>query len=430
MSAGTVLIIVLVAAVIAVIVGTKCNVNMGLIAFVLAAIICGFILGIKPRQFYTWWPTNIMIQIIGVTFFFGYVSETGAIQAIASRMLYVVRNKMALIPFVFLVLPGVLGFVGVNPMGINALCLPIVASICMYTNLSPLFLFFCYGCGSTIGLVSPLGSAGIVAGGMLTGAVGPEIAGAIMPRVYLNNVIFGLVCFVIIYLIFRGWRLKIGSEYLADFMKKPAPVTRDQKITLILMLIAILIFIIPGIFGITLLNNALDVGWVYLLAGVVCALFKLADLRKVISTRIPWGIILLVGGFTILLSIVSNSGGVELIGNYVSNNVSNNVIAPVAGLLGGITGLFSDSIGVVFPIFIPIGAGIMSAGVAVAPTALFSSIIIGTLCTGCAPFSTGGAMLLSFAPEKLSKKLFWGCLIVAAFNVVVSTLLCVVGIYG
>lgn len=430
MSAGTVLLVVLIAAVIAVIVGTKCNVNMGLIAFVLAAIICGFVLGISPRQFYTWWPTNIMIQIIGVTFFFGYVSETGAINAIASRMLYVVRNKMALIPFVFLILPGVLGFIGVNPMGINALCLPIVASICLYTNLNPLFLFFCYGCGSTIGLVSPLGSAGIVAGGMLTGAVGPEVAGTIMPRVYLNNVIFGLVCFVIIFIAFRGWKLKIGNEYLADFMKKPAPITREQKITLILMLLAILAFVIPGVFGIKILNSALDVGWVYLLAGVICALFKLADLRKVISTRIPWSIILLVGGFTILLSVVGNSGGVELIGNFVAHNVPDNIIAPVAGLLGGVTGIFSDSIGVVFPIFIPIGAGILEAGATVAPTALFSSIIIGTLCTGCAPFSTGGAMLMSFAPGKIAKKLFWGVLIIAIFNVVVSTILCAVGVYG
>lgn len=429
MAAGTVLIIVAIAAIVAIIIGTKFNVNMGLIAFAMASIIAGFVLGITPRQFYTWWPTNIMIQIIGVTFFFGFVSETGAINAIAGRMLYAVRNKMALIPFVFLVLPGALGFLGVNPMGINALCLPIVASICMYTNLSPLFLFLCYGCGSTIGLVSPLGSAGIVAGGMLTGAVGPELAGTIMPRVYLNNVIFGLVCFVIIYLVFRGWKLKIGSEYMTEFMKKPEPMTGNQKIVLILMAIVVLVMVIPGVFGIKAVSNYLDVGWVYLAAGVICALLKLADLRKVINTRIPWSIILLVGGFTILLSVASNSGGVELIGNFISNNVPQGIIAPISGLLGGITGIFSDSIGVVFPIFIPIGAEIMTSGT-ISSTALFSSIIIGTLSTGCAPFSTGGAMMLSFAPEKLSKKIFWMGLIVAIFNVVVSTLLCIVGVYG
>lgn len=430
MSAGTILIIVVIAAVISVVVGTKFNLNMGLVAFVLAALICGFVLGISPRAFYTWWPTNIMIQIIGVTFFFGYVGETGAIQVIASRMLYLVRNKMALVPFVFMLLPTGLGLLGVNPMGINALCMPIVASICLYTNLNPLFLWFCYIIGATTGLVSPLGSAGIVAGGMVTGAVGAETAGAILPRIYVNNVISGLICFAIIYVVFRGWKLKIGSEYLSEFMKKPAPVTRDQKITLILMLIAVLLFVIPGVLGIKAITSALDVGWVYMLAGVVCALLKLADLRTVISARIPWGIILLVGGFTILLSVVANTGGVELIGSFVANNVPSSIVAPVAGLLGGVTSLFSDSIGVVFPIFIPIGGGILSSGATVAPATLFSAIIIGTLCTGCAPFSTGGAMMMSFAPEQINKKIFWGGLVLAIFNIAVSTLLCVIGVYG
>ena len=117
-----------------------------------------------------------------------------------------------------------------------------------------------------------------------------------------------------------------------------------------------------------------------------------------------------------------------MIAAVLSNSISTAAITPLLGLLAGITSLFSDSIGVVLPLYIPICAGLMNTGVS--GTGIFSAAIVGALSTGCAPISTGGAMVMSFAPSALSKKMFWVLLLSALVNLVLIVLLSVSGIFG
>lgn len=427
MSTQTILILVLAAAILAIVLGTVFNINMGLLALVFAAVIGGFFLGIKPRVLYTYWPAGVVLQIIGVTFFYGFVNETGAIRALTDRIMYKVQNVFWLMPVVVYALAAVLGYIGVNPMGINALLLPIVASICLHTNRSPFALFLLYGAGSTAGLLSPLGSAGIVASGMMNAIVG-EAAGAITPRMYLNNFLVSFVVFVIYYVVFRCWGMKVDDAHKELLREKPAPMTRAQKQVLTIMFVTIAFFVVCGVLRITVISSVLDVGWVYTLAGIVCLILKVADQRTVITRHIPWGIILLVGGFTILLTIMTSSGCADMIAHVITQNVSAGAVSPLLGVLAGVTSLFSDSIGVVLPLYIPICAGTLATGVSA--TSVFSAAIIGGLSTGCAPFSTGGAMVMSFSPDSMKKKMFWVMLLAAAVNLVVGTLLSAVGLFG
>lgn len=427
MSASTILIIVLVAVVAAIILGSIFKINMGLIALVFACIIGGYMLGVKPREIYTYWPAGIIIQIIAITFFYGFVSETGAIEALAKRIMYVLQDRFWLMPFAIFIMTAGLGYIGVNPMGINALMLPIVAGICMYTNRSPVTLFLIFGAGNTAGILSPLGSAGIVANGMLSAIVG-ESAAPVVSRMYLNNLLLSVIIFAVWYIVFRCWGMKVDDEHKMIIAQKPDKFTKSQKQVLTIMLITILFFIVVGVFRITIISSALDVGWVYIIAGAICVILKVADQRKVITTRIPWSIVLLVGGFSILLTILTKNGGTELISSAVNDNVSTDAIPPLMGLLAGLTSLFSDSIGVVLPLYIPVCAGTVAAGVSAC--AVFSAAIIGALSTGCAPFSTGGAMVLSFTPDAIKKKMFWVMLLSAAVNLVLVIILSAIGIFG
>ena len=70
MSPTIIMIIVLVAAVLAVLIGQKTKINMGLIAFVFGAIIAIYICGFRYSEFYSFWPTKVMLQLLGISFFF------------------------------------------------------------------------------------------------------------------------------------------------------------------------------------------------------------------------------------------------------------------------------------------------------------------------------------------------------------------------
>lgn len=427
MTTTTILILVLIGVVLAIVIGSKFNINMGILALVFAAIIGGVFLNTAPRTLYTYWPSGIVIQIIGITFFYGFVGETGAIKALSNHIIYRVQNRFWLMPIIIYLLSAALGYIGVNPMGINALILPVVAGLCMHTNRSPFALFLIYGAGNMAGLLSPLGSAGIVANGMMMGIVGEATFG-IIPRVYLNNFIFSLIIFVLWYVVFRCWGMKVDPAHKDVFKEKPAPFTREQKSVLVIMFAAILFFIVVGVFRIPVLRSMVDVGWVYMLCGALCVAMKLGDPRAIISKSIPWGIVLLVGGFSILLALMTNNGVADMIAVVLSDSIPTAVITPLLGLLAGVTSLFSDSIGVVLPLYIPICAGLMNTGVS--GTGIFSAAIVGALSTGCAPISTGGAMVMSFAPSALSKKMFWVLLLSALVNLVLIVLLSVSGIFG
>ncbi len=427
MSTGAILAAVLIAVVLAVLLGTIFNINMGVLALIGACIIgCG-LLGMSARNIYAYWPASIIIQIVGVTFFYGFVAECGAIKALTDRIMYRIQNQFWLMPIIVYLLTAGLGYIGVNPMGINALVLPIVAGICMYTNRSPFALFLLYGAGATAGLLSPLGSAGIVASGMMQGVLG-ETALSIIPRMYVNNFVLTVIVFAIYYIVFRCWGMKVDEEHKEFLKEKPAPMTKAQKQSLTIMFIVVAVFVFFGVTGITIFSSMMDVGWVYALAGAVCVVLKIADQRTVIMRHIPWGIVLLVSGFTILLTILTENGGADMIADVVMNNVGAGAIAPLMGLLAGVTSFFSDSIGVVLPLYIPICAGTLASGVSA--TGVFSAAIIGGLSTGCAPFSTGGAMVMSFSPDSMKKKMFWIMLMAAAVNLAVAVLLSAIGVFG
>ncbi len=427
MSTVTILILVLIAVVLSIVIGSIFNINMGILALIFAAIIGGIFLDIMPRTLYTYWPSSVIIQIIGVTFFYGFVGETGAIAALSNHIIYRVQNRFWMMPVIIYLLAAALGYIGVNPMGINALILPVVAGLCMHTNRSPFALFMIYGAGNLAGILSPLGSAGIVASGMISSIVG-DAASGMMPRIYVNNFIFSLIVFALWYVLFRCWGMKVDSEHKDIFKEKPASFNKEQKRVLMIMFAAIAFFIIVGVFRIPIINSMIDVGWVYMLCGAICLVLKLGNGRTIIFKSIPWSIILLVGGFSILLGLMTNNGVADMIAAVLSDSVPTSVITPLMSLMAGITSMFSDSIGVVLPLYIPICAGLISSGISA--TGIFSAAVIGALSTGAAPISTGGAMVMSFAPDELKKKMFWILLLSAAINLVIIVLLSASGIFG
>lgn len=429
MSSGSVLLMVVISVIVSVFVGSKCKTNMGVVALILGAILAWFALGVSPGVYYTWWPSKVMLQLLGIMFFFGFAIESKTVDAIADHVLWLTRGNVKIYPFLFPLLAAVLGLMGISPMAYNSLLLPIIAGICLHTNLNPVFLFLSYLVGNQLGMISPLGITGIVSSGVLTSAVGEETASAIMSRLYLNNAICGIVILLGVYVIFRGWRIKLVDEWADNVTHRPAPFNRDQKIVLTTALIAVALLVFPSLLGFSKFSGGMDVGWVYMLAGVVCAIFRVGDTGKVISTRIPWSIFLLFGGFAMLINVASTSGSVELLSSFISANMPSFLTAPVVGTLSGLIGVISDAIGVVLPSIIPVGAQIMENS-SVSGTAIISAIVIGAQVTATAPLSAGGAQSLAYMPDQLGKKLFGAQMAFAFGCLLLNGLLCLVGVYG
>jgi di/tricarboxylate transporter len=429
------LVVLLLAIIVTIIVGTKLNQNIGFMGLGFAYLLGCFLVGLSPTEIFNMWPIRVCLQIISITFFLGFITETGTIKLITDHVLYRIGHRLVLLPFVAFILGAILSFFGIMPPAIQSVLTPIFMQICVSTGASIPLMVVPISAGVIGGVVSPVGQAGLIIRSYVEAGFGAEKTAALMPRIYLNNFVVNLVIFLVGFLLLRGWKTPKISNSSAAF-EKPKPATRQQRFCLIIMLVAIVLVMgLPllartlSIAGLTFLSSKVDIAFVYGIAGVVCSLLKLGDQREIIKNRIPWHIVMIVGGMGCLVSVARAGGAIELISSVVQGSIPNVLIGPVMALVSGLMSLCSDSIGVVIPFFLPLAPGIVSAS-SIGISTFCTSVASAALAAGCAPFSTGGAMAFSFIPENARKKMFIILIVMALGSMIIVALLSLIGIFG
>lgn len=413
----TVCILTIVALAICIIIGTKVKSNIGVLALIAASILGIFVFGMRASAIYTYWPTSIVLQMLIVTFFYGFANVTGTAKYLADWAIYAARKVPALLPVIFFVVDFAMMAIGINPGAVTVFLVPVFIKICYQSGVSEMIILTSHCLALGAGCTSPIGSIGIIAKGLF-GIFGFEgQGGVLLPRIWLNFVLVGIICFIIVYFVFGGYKFKLHGE-----VTKPAPATPLIKKNLTLIIVCVLLFVVPMVLGkfipfFSKISSGMDVLMVYSFGCFMAVLLGLGNEREVLKSEVPWSTILLVGGCATLIAVCSSMG----LGTYLSglvSNVSAPIIIPAAlAVLAGAVSLVSDSTAVVFPLFFPMVAGI-AASTGLSATKLFSCIMIGAILSGVAPISTGGSMLLSLVDKDRRNKIFgqlWiycGCLLI------------------
>ena len=74
---------------------------------------------------------------------------------------------------------------------------------------------------------------------------------------------------------------------------------------------------------------------------------------------IPWGVLLMVSGVGILMNLVIQEGGIDLITNALGGIMTEKTAAGLVGATAGIMSWFSSATGVVYPTMIPTVSGLV-----------------------------------------------------------------------
>ena len=378
----------------AVILDNKRKVNMGLTALLFAYIIYVFVLGNPSRNFFTLWPVNVFLTLLSLAMFYGFASENGTLKWLADQMTYRVRNVPWLICPAFFLFSLLLGAIGIVPGAAGAIVIGIFLPIALEINLHPMLIVMTSGCGVLGGTLLGTGSASSTVRSFMVDA-GYSDVDAMMGNVSMNNLLACVVVFVLAYLLFRGFKVR-GS---VDF-KKPAPATREQKITLGIIALVMLLFILPtalfrvtGIEAFQTFGRKINLIPVMFAGAFLCACFRVADTATVIKKRVGWGTFFMVGGMCALVSTASIVGIDQVIGAWVSENVPTLLIGPALLLIAAVLSLFT---------FIP---ALALAG-DISPSYLYTCVALGALNAGSCPLSTGGASVLAVAPEE-HRQMIW-----------------------
>jgi hypothetical protein len=177
---------------------------------------------------------------------------------------------------------------------------------------------------------------------------------------------------------------------------------------------------------------AANVGTVgFVLAGIMM-LLNVADSKASVKSM-PWFVILMVCGVTVLIEVMERSGGLAAMTKIIAAASGPTTVNFWLGLVTGVISAYSSSSGVVMPAFLPLVPGLLAQVPGSDAIAMISSINIGAHLVDTSPLSTLGALCIACADESEDKaKLFRNLLIWGLSMSIVGAIVCWVyfGILG
>ena len=372
------------------------QINVGILAIGLAWLTGFYWAGIGLTDIFGAFPLSLFMILFGVTFFFGLAQANGTLNKIIDFVIRRARGRTFGLPILFFGLALVLAAIGQGNIGAVALLSPLAIAIAVKTGISPFFMTVMLINGANAGTFSPFSSTGIIAGGLI-GKLGLEMdpwTQVFLPSLLAQSFI-ALGCYAV--LITRMRRHQMARRFQVDeIVKSPEPFGWHQAVTIL----AIVLFVLGIIF------LKFDIGfWAITLAA--CLMLCGAADGKTAMAAVPWSVIMMVSGVSMLINVMTKTGGLELFTGLLAQ-ISNPV--NVTGMLALITGIissYSSSSGVVMPAFIPLVPGLIEKIGGGDPVALVASINVGSHVVDVSPLSTLGALCLAQAAKYENKtKLF------------------------
>ena len=397
-------IIIMIAILLAIAIGYKTKINIGLFAIVFAYLIGSFGLDLTASQVVNFWPIKIFFIIFAVTLFYNVAMVNGALEKLASHLLYACRNFPIFLPLAIFASATVIAALGAGFYTVLAFMAPMTLLLCQKTGMSKIIGGMAVNYGALAGANFMTSQSGVIFRGIMEG-VGVEPAQAFTnsTAIFVTTLIVPVVV-IGSYLLFNHKKLNINIT-----AEKPAPFDPKQKQSLILiitlmavvLIIPILNLIMPHNHLIAFLNSKVDIGFMAIIFAVISLLLKLADEKKVVA-MVPWGTLIMICGVGMLIEVAIQAGVINELSDWVSTTIPFWVIPVAMCVIGAFMSLFASTLGVVTPALFPIVPAIAVA-TGYNPTVLFVCIVVGAQASAISPFSSGGSLILGSTPQGVNQ---------------------------
>lgn len=410
----------LAALIVVIVVSCTTAVNPGVIAVALAWVIgvyvapaCGHSLGIKDVV--AGFPSDLFLTLVGVTLLFTQAHVNGTLDRVSNIAVKCCRGNVGMIPVMFFLLAFGLAAVGAGNIASAALIAPMAMAVAWRAGIPAFLMTIMVAHGTLAGALSPVAPTGLIANNLMRDKMG-------LSGFEGQNFGYNLLANVLVafggYLAFGGWRL-FSRTFIDTATIEPAPglvetdppigegSAAEMQVRHWLTLFTIGILIAGAIFR----------GWHVGMAAFACALVltlgRLTDEQKAVRTM-PWGVIVMVCGVTVLTSLLEKTGGIDRFAEIISRVSSPRTVAPIIALLTGLVSVYSSTSGVVLPAFLPMVPKLVVQMGGGDPLKIALSIIVGGHLVDSSPLSTIGALCIASAPLTADRRplfnqvLIWG----------------------
>ena len=415
---------------IAIIVSCTIRLHVGFLAISLAWVVGVYVAGMSAAEVMGGFPTRLFLTLAGVTLLFSQAQANGTLDLIAHKAVLLCRGNVGVMPMMFFLLSFVLASIGPGNIAATALMAPMGMAVAGQVGIPAFLMAIMIGNGANAGSLSPIAPTGVIVNGVMDeiGLGGYEMS------TYVNNMMAHLVVVFVAYFLLGGWRLlgryhtgalvvptREGSGGDAGGAGGAGGAARDAAapgggapdgagdferrhwITI-------------GVIGTLLVGVILfdvNVGLGAYACAIVLALLKAGDESAAVQIM-PWRVIMMVCGVTVLISVLDATGGLELFTRVLAGVSTANTVTAVMAFTTGFISIYSSTSGVVLPAFLPTVPGLAAQVGGVEPLAIASSMNVGAHLVDVSALSTLGALCMASAPKhEDSRKLFnklmaWG----------------------
>jgi len=355
--------------------------NVGVVAVAFAWLVGVFIGGMSLNDVLAGFPVQLFLTLAGVTLLFTQAQLNGTLDKLAHQAVRACRGNTGVIPISFFLLGLGIGSLGPGNIATAAMLAPMGMAVAARARIPAFLMALMVGYGAGASSLSPFAPAGIIVNGIMDriGLSGYEW------RTYWTNALAHTVIAITGYLVFGGWRL-FRSEYTGTTEQSTADhrFTARNWVTLAVVLGVVVAVLFAGA----------NIGMAGFVGAATLAAMRVADHEQAIR-RMPWAVIVMVSGVTVLISMLEKTGGLDLFTAMLARTANANTATGAVAFVTGIISVYSSTSGVVLPAFLPTIPGLVERLGGGDPLALAASMNVGAHLVDISPLSTVGAMCLA-----------------------------------
>lgn len=375
--------------------------NVGIVSLAFAWIVGVYLGGLPLGEVTGAFPAQLFLTLVGVTLLFGMAHVNGTLERLAARAVALCYGNAGVIPLMFFIVALGLATIGPGNIATAALLAPMAMAIGHRAGVPPFLMILMVGNGAQAGALSPFAPTGVIVNGVMAriGLAGVEW------QTYANNLFAHAVVTFAAYVVFGGWRLFSRTKQGTDAKEIVAFEPFDWRHWLTMTILATLVLVVV-LFG-------MQVGMAALTGATVLSLAGAADEKETIK-RMPWNVVLMVCGVTVLIGVLERTQGMDLFSELLARVSSPSTVTGVIAFVTGIVSVYSSTSGVVLPAFLPTVPGLVERLGGGDPLAIASAMNVGGHLVDLSPLSTTGALCLAALPATVDVRtvfnqlLAWG----------------------
>lgn len=374
--------------------------NVGILSIALAWIIGVYLGGFRPEQIAAGFPVSLFLTLAGMTLLFTQAQLNGTLDKLALKAVRICRGNVGFIPVMFFFVAGGLASLGPGNIAAAALMAPVAMAVGGRAGVPAFLMAIMVGNGANAGSLSPFAPTGIIVNGLMAKIGMPGLE---WPVYWTNLAAHAGVAFSA-YLLFGGVRLfALRSDPIAAQSMRDEPLNRAHWITLttiVVLLGSVILF-------------QVNAGMAAFLAAGFLGLVRAAEHGESIR-KMPWNVIVMVTGVTVLVSLLEKTQGIALFTDLLARVATKESVTAVVAFLTGVVSVYSSTSGVVLPAFLPTVPGLAAQVGGADPVSIAFSMNVGSHLVDMSPLSTIGALCIASAPAEVdARKLFnsllaWG----------------------